>query len=155
MILMLRNAQDLEEGQAHLQLPGIDGHGHGHGHGEEESINLKGAVIHVLGDLIQSLGVAAAGALIWWKQVRLWEIPFARLPCPARCFALQGSLSSALLCRRAVLPTLSTAAWTCCWHDWYELLVFSRETAACNAVCSMIEQHTYGLQLHLDCALKP
>ena len=89
MILMLRNAQDLEEGQAHLQLPGIDGHGHGHGHGEEESINLKGAVIHVLGDLIQSLGVAAAGALIWWKQVRLWEIPFARLP----------ALRAALLCR--------------------------------------------------------
>lgn len=67
-------AQDVEGGQAQV-LNGEGGHdhgehGHAHGHGGEESINLKGAVIHVLGDLIQSLGVAAAGALIWWKQAR-------------------------------------------------------------------------------------
>ncbi|KAK9804604.1 hypothetical protein WJX73_006657 [Symbiochloris irregularis] len=47
------------------------GHGHDHGHGdggEEDSINLRGAVLHVIGDLVQSIGVALAGALIWWKQ---------------------------------------------------------------------------------------
>jgi zinc transporter 2 len=71
----------VEGGQAQL-LNGVGahdhgGHGHGHGHGGEESINLKGAVIHVLGDLIQSLGVAAAGALIWWKQARTgWAFAF-------------------------------------------------------------------------------
>ena len=39
--------------------------------GEEEprNINLHGAVLHVIGDLIQSLGVAVAGAIIWIKQV--------------------------------------------------------------------------------------
>ena len=43
--------------------------GHGEG-GHEENMNLKGAVLHVIGDLVQSLGVAVAGALIWWNQVR-------------------------------------------------------------------------------------
>ena len=41
-----------------------DNHDHG-----EDSINLRGAVLHVIGDLVQSIGVALAGALIWWKQV--------------------------------------------------------------------------------------
>ncbi len=51
---------------------GSGGHSHEHGaHGHDDgNINLRGAVIHVLGDFVQSIGVAAAGALIWWKQVR-------------------------------------------------------------------------------------
>ncbi|CAL8470548.1 g10090 [Coccomyxa elongata] len=49
-----------EEGHAHG--------GHGEEGGEEENINLRGAIVHVIGDLVQSLGVALAGALIWWKQ---------------------------------------------------------------------------------------
>ena len=58
-------------------------HSHGHGHGDQghsgshgheeghggENINMRGAVLHIIGDLVQSIGVAAAGALIWWKQV--------------------------------------------------------------------------------------
>jgi hypothetical protein len=60
----------MEQGHAHAHGHDHDhDHSHGHGHGSDESINLRGAIIHVLGDLIQSLGVAAAGALIWWKQV--------------------------------------------------------------------------------------
>ena len=59
--MCLHQEGDLEVGHGHV-------HGHEHGE-EEESINLKGAIVHVLGDLVQSLGVAAAGALIWWKQV--------------------------------------------------------------------------------------
>ena len=47
------------------------GHSHGHDHDDEANINLRGAVIHVLGDFVQSIGVAVAGALIWWKQVQL------------------------------------------------------------------------------------
>ncbi len=42
---------------------------------ESKNINLHGAVLHVIGDLVQSIGVAVAGALIWWKQV---------LPGPSR-----------------------------------------------------------------------
>ena len=30
---------------------------------------MRGAILHIIGDLVQSIGVAAAGALIWWKQV--------------------------------------------------------------------------------------
>jgi len=48
-----------EEGQA------CHSHGHSHGNG---NINMQGAVMHVIGDLVQSIGVAIAGALIWWKQ---------------------------------------------------------------------------------------
>ena len=49
-----------------------DGGGHGHSHAGKHggNINLRGAVIHILGDLVQSVGVAFAGALIWWKQAR-------------------------------------------------------------------------------------
>lgn len=43
--------------------------GHGHGHGADAgSINLRSAVLHVIGDLVQSVGVAIAGALIWAHQ---------------------------------------------------------------------------------------
>ncbi|GLI59526.1 hypothetical protein VaNZ11_001418 [Volvox africanus] len=43
------------------------GHGRGHSHGHD-NINLRSALLHVVGDLLQSIGVAAAGGLIWWKQ---------------------------------------------------------------------------------------
>lgn len=34
------------------------------------NLNMRGAVIHCIGDLVQSIGVCIAGALIWWQQVR-------------------------------------------------------------------------------------
>ena len=39
----------------------------GHGeHGEDsQNQNMRGAVLHVMGDLVQSVGVALAGAIIW------------------------------------------------------------------------------------------
>jgi len=52
-------------GHSHTHSHEHDAHGH-----DDGNINLRGAVIHVLGDFVQSIGVAAAGALIWWKQVR-------------------------------------------------------------------------------------
>ncbi|KAI8463510.1 MAG: cation efflux family-domain-containing protein [Monoraphidium minutum] len=45
---------------------GGGGGGCGHAHGD--NINLRGAVLHVIGDLVQSVGVAAAGLLIWMHQ---------------------------------------------------------------------------------------
>ncbi|KAK9861403.1 hypothetical protein WJX84_006624 [Apatococcus fuscideae] len=59
-----------EHGHAHGNSHGSHDHGHSHDD-ESESINLRGAVLHIIGDLVQSIGVAIAGALIWWKQVRL------------------------------------------------------------------------------------
>ncbi|KAF5834227.1 hypothetical protein DUNSADRAFT_9180 [Dunaliella salina] len=44
-----------------------DGHGHDHGH-SHENLNMRSALLHVLGDLLQSIGVALAGLLIWYKQ---------------------------------------------------------------------------------------
>ena len=66
---------------------GAEGHSHDHERHDESNINLRGAVIHVLGDFVQSIGVAAAGALIWWKQVNP--------PCPTchRFLQLQLTVS--------------------------------------------------------------
>uniref|UniRef100_A0A7S3QN55 Cation efflux protein cytoplasmic domain-containing protein n=1 Tax=Dunaliella tertiolecta TaxID=3047 RepID=A0A7S3QN55_DUNTE len=45
------------------------GHGHEHGHGHtHENLNMRSALLHVVGDLLQSIGVALAGLLIWIKQ---------------------------------------------------------------------------------------
>lgn len=42
------------------------GHSHGHSNGKEHAnINMRGALLHVVGDLLQSFGVAMAGLLIW------------------------------------------------------------------------------------------
>ncbi|XP_078450405.1 proton-coupled zinc antiporter SLC30A2 [Lampetra planeri] len=46
-------------------------HGHGHGHGggkeSEQNVNVRAAFIHVLGDLLQSLGVLIAAIIIYFK----------------------------------------------------------------------------------------
>ncbi|KAL4422951.1 hypothetical protein ABPG75_009148 [Micractinium tetrahymenae] len=45
---------------------GSGGNGaHEHDH---SNLNVRGAIIHVIGDFVQSVGVAIAGALIWWHQ---------------------------------------------------------------------------------------
>jgi len=36
----------------------------------EENINLRAAFLHVITDLIQSIAVTIAGALIWWDEER-------------------------------------------------------------------------------------
>jgi solute carrier family 30 (zinc transporter), member 2 len=40
------------------------GHDHDHGH-DGANQNLRGAILHVIGDLLQSFGVAMAGMIIW------------------------------------------------------------------------------------------
>ncbi|CAG9318451.1 unnamed protein product [Blepharisma stoltei] len=39
----------------------------GHDHAHEEDVNIKAATLHVLGDLIQSIGVIIAAAIILWN----------------------------------------------------------------------------------------
>jgi len=48
---------------SHSRGGGCNGH-HGH-HEDHENQNLRGAIVHVLGDILQSVGVAIAGAIIW------------------------------------------------------------------------------------------
>lgn len=45
---------------------------HGHSHKKEKNINVRAAFIHVLGDLVQSLGVLIAAIIIWFKPE--WKI---------------------------------------------------------------------------------
>lgn len=56
-------------------------HSHGHGHGEEdgggegggsnaESLSVRAAFIHAVGDLLQSIGVCVAAGLIWYDPVK-------------------------------------------------------------------------------------
>jgi len=53
----------------------LGGHGHSHGGAEhaegedgeeQENINVEAAWVHVVGDLVQGIGVMIAAALIWW-----------------------------------------------------------------------------------------
>ncbi|KAL3701737.1 hypothetical protein R1sor_019759 [Riccia sorocarpa] len=37
------------------------------GEPKKENVNVKSAYLHVLGDLVQSVGVMIGGAVIWWK----------------------------------------------------------------------------------------
>ncbi|XP_010463097.1 PREDICTED: metal tolerance protein A2-like [Camelina sativa] len=57
---------------------GHHGHSHDHGHdhhteedteaeGETMNINVLGAYLHVIGDLLQNVGVMISVGLIWWK----------------------------------------------------------------------------------------
>eukprot|EP00128_Syssomonas_multiformis_P009433 Colp12_sorted_trinity150504_noHs@6804 len=57
-------------GHGHSHGGGGHGHGesdHGHSHGGDSNINVRAAYIHVLGDLLQSVGVTIASIIIWVK----------------------------------------------------------------------------------------
>jgi zinc transporter 2 len=47
-------------------------HGHSHDEDEEENINIRAALIHVIGDAIQNLGVVIAGIIIYYQPT--WSI---------------------------------------------------------------------------------
>ena len=43
-------------------------HGHNHGHGHShENLNMRAAIIHIFGDIIQSIGVLIAAIIIYFK----------------------------------------------------------------------------------------
>ena len=51
-------------GHGHSHGGGGHGHSHGGASGDDTNINVRAAFIHVLGDLIQSLGVLIAAFII-------------------------------------------------------------------------------------------
>ena len=65
-------------GHGHGGGSGGGDHGHSHGGGgDEANMNVRGAMIHAIGDCVQSLGVIAAAAIIWGfngadKQPHSW-----------------------------------------------------------------------------------
>lgn len=55
------------------QLHGTHGHSHGGGaHSHGENINVRAAFIHVLGDVLQSIGVFCAAIIIYFKPT--WQL---------------------------------------------------------------------------------
>jgi cation diffusion facilitator family transporter len=60
-----------EHAHGHSQGGGCN-HDHGHHHHEETNINIRAAVVHVIGDMLQSIGVIIAALLIYlWPEARL------------------------------------------------------------------------------------
>ncbi|NXA41418.1 ZNT2 protein, partial [Eudromia elegans] len=58
--------------------------GHGHSHGEQPSASVRAAFVHVLGDLLQSLGVLAASYVIYFKvgaPIHLLALPVRERGC--------------------------------------------------------------------------
>ncbi len=81
--------------------PGAHGHGHGHSHGHgvgrgdpegggeeeegsaQESVSLRAAYVHAVGDLVQSLGVLLAGVVIWARpELQVVDPAVTLLFCP-------------------------------------------------------------------------
>lgn len=61
------------------QLHGTHGHSHGGGagggnagHGHSENINVRAAFVHVLGDVLQSIGVFCAAIVIYFQPT--WQL---------------------------------------------------------------------------------
>lgn len=51
---------------------GASAHPHGSGHTHGENINVRAAFIHVLGDVLQSIGVFCAAIIIYFKPT--WQL---------------------------------------------------------------------------------
>ena len=47
-------------------------HGHRHSHEEEENINIRAAAVHIIGDIVQSIGVIIAAVIIFFRPE--WHI---------------------------------------------------------------------------------
>lgn len=80
MIVVLGHGHRHTHGHGHSHS---HNHGHSHGHGEKaeqllekskegRNINVQGAYLHVLGDLIQSIGVMIGGGMIWYNPK--WKV---------------------------------------------------------------------------------
>eukprot|EP00747_Dinoflagellata_sp_TGD_P210214 gnl/TRDRNA2_/TRDRNA2_83514_c0_seq1.p1 gnl/TRDRNA2_/TRDRNA2_83514_c0~~gnl/TRDRNA2_/TRDRNA2_83514_c0_seq1.p1 ORF type:complete len:517 (-),score=79.35 gnl/TRDRNA2_/TRDRNA2_83514_c0_seq1:75-1562(-) len=76
------HSHDGADERGSLLEAGSHGHGHGHGHSDggvagqrNPSLAMQAAMIHVIGDLVQSVGVMLAGAFIWWRPVDLGTTP--------------------------------------------------------------------------------
>lgn len=63
-----------------------------------EDINLRAAFIHVIGDLIQSIGVLIASAVIWYNEE--WKIMD---PVCTILFSIVVLISTIYICRDIIL----------------------------------------------------
>eukprot|EP00123_Amoebidium_parasiticum_P013878 comp22204_c0_seq1/m.32661 comp22204_c0_seq1/g.32661 ORF comp22204_c0_seq1/g.32661 comp22204_c0_seq1/m.32661 type:complete len:408 (-) comp22204_c0_seq1:350-1573(-) len=56
-----------DKGHGHGHESAKEKENHGHSHGGGANVNVRAAFIHVLGDMVQSVGVIIASAIIWAK----------------------------------------------------------------------------------------
>ncbi|TKR57946.1 hypothetical protein L596_030584 [Steinernema carpocapsae] len=47
------------------------GHGHSHSHGGPQNVNVRAAIVHVIGDFVQSVGVLAAAIIIKYTDYKV------------------------------------------------------------------------------------
>ena len=78
-------------------------------HGHTDNINVKAAYIHVLGDMLQSVGVMIAAALIWWKPT--WR--FLDPVCTILFAFLVLGTTFGLLKVCPLSPSVSFSLWVC------------------------------------------
>ena len=76
IIMIVVLGHDHSHSHSHSHNHGVHDHEHGHGDNDEQllekpkvrrNINVQGAYLHVLGDLIQSIGVMIGGGMIWYN----------------------------------------------------------------------------------------
>lgn len=69
---LLSESHDHDHGHDHVEDPSDHGHSssHGHAHG---SMNMRGILLHVLGDALGNVGVIATGLIIW---LTTWSFRF-------------------------------------------------------------------------------
>ena len=68
------HAHDSHGHESHGHDHGHD-HGHNHGHSKEMNINVNAAYLHVLGDMIMSVGVIIAATIIYFDENLWWVDP--------------------------------------------------------------------------------
>ena len=60
-------------GPGHSHMNGNAGHGHSHDHGHNSrNMNVRAALIHVIGDLVQSIGVLIAAIVIKYFVIYIY-----------------------------------------------------------------------------------
>lgn len=94
-------------GEGHSHCHGEEGHHHHHDDGDDDeetaphaaasSINLRGAVLHAVGDLLQSVGVAVAGAVVYFRPSWTVADPLVTLLFAGIVFATTRGIAGELL----------------------------------------------------------
>ena len=67
---LLVNSEDIQRSngyQSYGSLPSQPASSHTEGHSHKDNINVKAAFVHVVGDLLQSIGVFVAALIIYFK----------------------------------------------------------------------------------------
>lgn len=120
---------------------GDEGHAHSHdaeGGGEapppSASINLRGAWLHAAGDLLQSLGVAAAGAVVYCKPGWTLADPLVTLLFAVIVIATTRGIAGELL------SILMEAA-----PGRVDLEALERELASVRGVAAVADLHVWAL----------